>query len=167
MTITSVHKDPENLTMTIVADFDAAIEKVWDLWENPRQLERWWGPPTYPATVTAHDFSPGGSVTYFMTGPEGERHNGYWRVRSAQPPHRLEFEDGFADETGSPNPDMPVIVIQVTLSEETAGGTHMVIESTFPSAEAMDQLIAMGMEEGMAASMGQMDDLLLIEAGSQ
>ena len=51
MTVTNVHKDPEALTMTITAEFDAPVERVWQLWADPRQLERWWGPPTYPATV--------------------------------------------------------------------------------------------------------------------
>lgn len=48
MTVTSSHKDPDALTMTITAEFDAPVERVWQLWENPRQLERWWGPPSYP-----------------------------------------------------------------------------------------------------------------------
>ena len=53
MSVTSVQKDTDNLTMTITAEFDAPVDRVWQLWENPRQLERWWGPPTYPATVVA------------------------------------------------------------------------------------------------------------------
>ena len=51
MTVTAVRKDPEALTMTLDAEFDASPERVWQLWADPRQLERWWGPPTYPATV--------------------------------------------------------------------------------------------------------------------
>ncbi len=166
MSITSVHKDPANRTMTVVADFDASIERVWDLWQNPRRLERWWGPPTYPATVTTHDLTPGGTVAYFMTGPEGDRHHGWWRIRAVDAPHRLEFEDGFADESGAPSAHMPTMVIDVSLSERADGGTHVVIETTFPSAEAMEQLIAMGMEEGMAAAMGQMDDVLLVDTAA-
>ena len=69
MTVTAVRKDPERLTMTIDAEFDASPERVWQLWADPRQLERWWGPPTYPATVTSHDLRPGGRVEYHMTGP--------------------------------------------------------------------------------------------------
>jgi uncharacterized protein YndB with AHSA1/START domain len=61
MSVTSVHKDPENMTMTIAAEFDAPIGRVWQLWANPRQLERWWGPPTYPATVVDHDLTPAGT----------------------------------------------------------------------------------------------------------
>ena len=73
MTVTAVRKDPEALTMTVDAEFDASPERVWQLWADPRQLERWWGPPTYPATFTAHDLAPGGRVEYHMTGPEGDQ----------------------------------------------------------------------------------------------
>ena len=76
------------------------------------------------------------------------------------PPHRLEFEDGFADGAGRPNPDMPVTVICVTLADRDGGGTRMEITSTFATVEAMDQLLAMGMDEGMKAAMGQIDDIL-------
>ena len=70
MTVTAVQKDPEALTLTLTAEFDATPERVWELWADPRQLERWWGPPTYPATFTAHDLAPGSRVEYHMTGPE-------------------------------------------------------------------------------------------------
>ncbi len=160
MTVTSVHKDPEAMTMTITAEFDAPIGRVWQLWANPRQLERWWGPPTYPATVVDHDLTPGGRVTYFMTGPDGDQPRGWWRVLTVAAPHRLEFEDGFADDAGDPNPDMPVMIIRVTLNEQPNGGTRMAIETIFPSPEAMEQIVTMGMEEGMSAAIGQIDELL-------
>ena len=48
------------------------IARVWALWADPRKLERWWGPPTFPATVLEHDLRPGGKVSYYMTSPEGE-----------------------------------------------------------------------------------------------
>ena len=43
--VTSVDTDYDNLTTTLVADFDAPIDEVWELWADPRKLERWWGPP--------------------------------------------------------------------------------------------------------------------------
>ena len=76
MTVISVVKDADARTLTITARFDAPIGRVWQVWSDPRQLERWWGPPAYPATVPEHDLAPGGTVAYFMTGPEGERHGG-------------------------------------------------------------------------------------------
>ena len=167
MTVTNVHKDPEQLTMTITSEFDAEIGRVWQMWEDPRLLERWWGPPTYPATFVDHDLALGANVTYFMTGPEGDKASGWWRVLAVDAPRRLEFEDGFADDAGDPNPHMPTMTIRVTLDELTAGGTRMAIETTFPSLAAMEQMISMGMEEGMTLAVGQIDDLLRTEVAPQ
>jgi uncharacterized protein YndB with AHSA1/START domain len=159
MTVTSVHKDTEKLTMLINAEFDAPVDRVWQLWADPRKLERWWGPPTYPATFEQHDLTPGGRASYYMTGPEGDKPRGWWRVIAVDAPHRLEFEDGFADDAGNPNPDLPTTMIRVTL-QEADGRTRMELETTFPSVAAMQQMIEMGMEEGIKEAMGQMDDLL-------
>lgn len=166
MTVTNVHKDPDRLTMTITAEFEAAVAQAWQLWENPRQLERWWGPPEYPATVVDHDLTPGGAVNYYMTGPEGDQPRGWWKVTAVDAPHRLEFEDGFADGDGNPDPDMPTMLIRVDLSEPSNGGTRMAIETTFPSLDVMNQMVEMGMEEGMAAAMGQIDAILATEVRS-
>ncbi len=159
MTVIGIDKDPQTRTMTVTARFDAPVDRVWQVWADPRQLERWWGPPTYPATVVDHDLTPGGRVTYYMTGPEGDKHQGWWRVVAVEAPRSLEVEDGFADDAGVPNPDLPTIAMRVTLDPDS-GGTRMQMVSTFPTLEAMEQLTAMGMEEGLAAALGQIDDLL-------
>lgn len=163
MPVISVEQDAESLTMTITAQFDAPTTALWRVWQDPRQLELWWGPPTYPATVVGHDLTPGGSVAYLMTGPEGDTHHGWWRVSAVDAPHYLEFIDGFADADGIPNLDMPVTNTRVRLHEES-GGTRMQVTTVFPSPQAMEQLIAMGMQEGIAAAMGQIDGLLRPEA---
>jgi uncharacterized protein YndB with AHSA1/START domain len=159
MSVTHVHKDPEKLTLTLIADFAAPLERVWQLWADPRLLERWWGPPTYPATVEAHDLTPGGDVTYFMTGPEGQKHRGWWRITSVTAPTSLEFTDGFADQDGTPRSDMPITTVRVRLTEHD-GGTRMEMHSVFDSREQMEQLMTMGMEEGLRQAVGQIDALL-------
>lgn len=159
MSVTSLDKDVDNLTFTLIADFAAPVERVWELWADPRQLERWWGPPTYPATVEEHDLTPGGDVTYFMTGPEGDKHRGWWRIASVDAPTSLEFTDGFADADGVPSADMPTTTTRVTLTERD-GGTRMEMRSAFDTREQMDQLAKMGMEEGLREAVGQMDGLL-------
>jgi uncharacterized protein YndB with AHSA1/START domain len=159
MTVTAVRKNPEKLTMTLDAEFDASPERVWQLWADPRQLERWWGPPTYPATVTAHDLRSGGRVEYHMTGPEGDQSHGYWEIVDVDAPHRIVFRDGFANEDGTPSSDMPSNEVRVMISE-VGGQTRMSIESIFPSAAAMEQVIAMGMEQGLTEAVGQIDAIL-------
>ncbi|MFC4472535.1 SRPBCC domain-containing protein [Streptomyces xiangluensis] len=159
MTVTSVDKDLDNLTLTLIADFSAPVERVWQLWADPRQLERWWGPPTYPATVEQHDLTPGGDVSYFMTSPEGEKHYGWWRVTSVASPTSLEFTDGFADQDGKPSPDQPTTDVRVQLTERD-GGTRMEMRSSFDSREQMEQLVNMGMVEGLQEAVGQIDGIL-------
>jgi uncharacterized protein YndB with AHSA1/START domain len=160
MTVTDVRKDHDALTMTVSSEFDAPPERVWLLWADPRQLERWWGPPTYPATFTAHDFRPGGRVAYHMTGPTGDQPRGWWEIDEVEPPHRLVFRDGFANDDGSPNPDLPVTTARVTIEDIGGGRTRMTLESVFPSAEAMEQVLAMGAEEGLTEAVGQIDAIL-------
>jgi uncharacterized protein YndB with AHSA1/START domain len=160
MTVTNVSTDTEARTLTITASFAATTEEVWRLWADPRLLERWWGPPTYPATVVEHDLTPGGRVTYYMTGPSGDRPRGWWRVIAVDPPSRLEFEDGFADAEGNPDPSMPTMTAQVTIEPQGDAQTVMTIRSAFASAEAMAQILAMGAAEGMTEAMAQIDVLL-------
>jgi uncharacterized protein YndB with AHSA1/START domain len=160
MSVIDVVKDTEQLRLTLVAEYDVTAERAWQLWDDPRQLERWWGPPTYPATVGQHDLTPGGTVTYCMTGPGGDEARGWWRVLEVERPHRLVIEDGFADADGSPVRDMPVVTMRVDIADRDGGGVRMTIEGTFPSIEAMDKLVAMGMDEGLRLAAGQIDGVL-------
>jgi uncharacterized protein YndB with AHSA1/START domain len=132
---------------------------VWQLWSDPRLLERWWGPPTYPATFDDHDLTPGGKVAYHMTGPDGDEPRGWWHVLVVDPPRHLELEDGFADADGAPNPDMPTMHMSVDITSVDTG-SRMSITTTFPSDEAMEQLVSMGMDEGMSQALGQIDAIL-------
>jgi uncharacterized protein YndB with AHSA1/START domain len=165
MTVTAVRKDPANLTMTLTAEFDASPERVWQLWSDPRQLERWWGPPSYPATFTRHDLSPGARTEYYMTGPEGDTPKGYWTIVEVEPPTHIRAVDGFANEDGSDATDMPGPgMMDVRIESIGEGRTRMSIESHFQSTEEMEQLLAMGQEEGLTQAVGQIDAILAEDA---
>ena len=159
MTIVSVEKDLDDLSLTIVAEFDAPVERVWQLWADPRQLERWWGPPSHPATVEKHDLAAGGEVTYVMTGPAGEQSRGWWRVTSVNAPRSLEFTDGYANQDGTPNAATPTTAVQVRLTEQE-GGTRMWLRFTFDSSEHMQRLERGGAFEVFPQSVAQMDAVL-------
>jgi len=112
------------------------------------------------ATVVDHELRPEGKVSYFMTGPEGDQHHGWWTVLAVDAPHRLELVDGFADSDGVPHDELPVTTLVVTFASLPNGNTRMVLESQFPSTAAMEQVLEMGMEEGLAAAMSQIDSVL-------
>jgi len=48
MTVISTVADPETLSLTVVAEFEASPERVWGVWENPRHLERCGDHPVFP-----------------------------------------------------------------------------------------------------------------------
>ena len=160
MTVTAVVKDPEALTMTLTAEFEASPARVWELWADPRQLERWWGPPTYPATFTAHDLAVGSHVEYHMTGPGGDQPRGFWDILEVDPPRRLVFLDGFAHDDGTPNDDFPRNEGRVTIEPIDAWHTRMSIEFQYASVKGMEMYLAMGMEEGLSGAVGQIDAIL-------
>lgn len=159
MSVLSVEKDVERLRLTLVAEFAAPVERVWQLWADPRQLERWWGPPSHPSTVQTHRLLSGGEVTYTMTGPDGETSHGWWRVTSVDPLRSIEFVDGWGNPDGTPNLAMPTTAGSVRLIEQD-GGTRMELSFTFSSSEHMEQLERGGAFAVFRQSVGQMDALL-------
>ena len=159
MPIVEVHKDPEALTMTVVAQFAAPVSRVWAAYADPRQLERFWGPPPWPAKFTRHDFAVGGRSEYCMTGPDGQQSCGFFEFLSIDEPNSFEVLDGFLGPDGKPVEKMPTMTMRFTF-EPRDGGTRMVTVTKFPSLEALEQLLAMGMDEGMRSAMAQIDAVL-------
>ena len=159
MPITSVTRDLDALTMTVVAEFPADLQRLWEAYVDPRQLERFWGPPSYPATFTRHDAAVGGRSSYRMDGPDGDSHGGYWEWLSVDPYKGFEVRDGFAKADGDPDTDMPSMRMHFVF-EEAGAGSRVTTTTYFDSLAELEKLLEMGMEEGMREAMGQMDAVL-------
>src|SRR5215510_12758005 len=133
MTVWNVDKNAEARTMVITAEFKASITKVWQLWADPRLLERWWGPPGFPATFEHHDLTPGGTITYSMSDADGGAR---------------------FDDDGTPSDGNSMTRMEIDL-EAVGDATRMILTTHFDSLEGMEQAIAMGVVEGMKACMSQ------------
>ncbi|MFA4929851.1 MAG: SRPBCC domain-containing protein, partial [Patulibacter sp.] len=149
----------------IVADFAAPVERIWQVYADPRQLERVFGPPTYPATFVDHTLEPGSRSTYFMTSPEGEKHAGLWNIATVDEPQEFTFEDAFADLDFNPVAEMPVSQNSYGFASHE-GGTRATYVSTYTSAEALQQVLDMGIVEGATLAINQIDDLLADRSGA-
>jgi uncharacterized protein YndB with AHSA1/START domain len=159
MPVTSVTTEPEALTMTLVADFPVDVERLWGAFADPRKLERFWGPPGYPATFGTYDLRPGGFAHYWMTSPEGQRFHARWDFTEVEEPHRIVAIDSFADEQGAVDPSIPSG--RMTLSfQSTATGSRFTAVSASETLEALEQVLAMGQVEGMRQAIGQLDTVL-------
>jgi uncharacterized protein YndB with AHSA1/START domain len=159
MTVVSTTTDPRSLTLTVTAEFDADIERVWDVWADPRKLGRWWGPPMCPATFERHEFEVGGECRYFMSLADGERARGWWRIEVIEPKFRIEFLNGLAGPDGEPDPEQ-LPMFGVAEFEPTGTGTRMTCLTTYRDAQQMEAMLAMGMDHGMRLAIGQIDELL-------
>jgi uncharacterized protein YndB with AHSA1/START domain len=154
MPLTSVTKDAATLTLTVVGDYPVPQQRLWDAFADPRQLERFWGPPAWPATFTRHDFKVGGRAEYYLTGANGEKWNGSWKFTSVNPISSFEALDG---DDNADDENMPSSMTFTFMT--TATGSRMTIVTRFSSIEAMEQTIP-GMEQGLRAAMPQLDALL-------
>jgi uncharacterized protein YndB with AHSA1/START domain len=151
MPLTSVTKDAANLALTVVGDYPVPQSRLWDAFADPRQLERFWGPPAFPATFTLHDFKVGGRAEYFLALPEGKKWNGSWQFTAVNPISSFEAHDG---DDNAADENMPASMKFVF--ETTPTGSRMTIVTQFSSVEAMEETIP-GMEEGLRAAMPQLD----------
>lgn len=159
MPVTSVTTDPDALTITVVGDFPVSVERLWEAFADPRQLERFWGPPGYPATFARYEFEPGGVAHYFMTSPEGQRFYGRWDFDEVDAPRRFVVRDAFATADGEVDPT--IAPGRMTFEfEATATGSRFTSVSTSASLEALEQVLAMGQVEGMRAAFGQLDAVI-------
>ncbi|MHA6513624.1 SRPBCC family protein [Tessaracoccus sp. Z1128] len=159
MPVIDVQKDLDNRRLTMTAQFAAPVERLWQLYADPRQLEKVWGPPTHPATFVDHSLTPGGRMNYYMTAPDGQRYYGFWAVTEVEEPTRFSFDDGFADEHFNEDPALPVGHNVYSFSTHD-GGTRAVFESEYPTVEALQQVLDMGVIEGATAAINQIDEFL-------
>jgi uncharacterized protein YndB with AHSA1/START domain len=158
--VTNVTQDLNTRTLIMTAEFAAPVERIWQVYADPRQLEQVFGPPTYPATFVEHDLTPGGTAHYFMTSPEGEKYYGWWKVTAVDEPSTFAFEDGFAaDDSFTPLEDMPVSR-NVYAFEASDGGTRATFTATYDSAEALQKVLDMGVVEGASSAIAQIDTLV-------
>jgi len=146
--------------MTVVAEFDAELPRVWQLYADPRQLERWWTPAEYALTITDHDLSVGGYVRAQVVTPGGEKAHPYWRFTAVDAPRSMAWEDGFLNDSGEPDPAMPLTNMLLTLDDRTGDGTLMTLVITFPSTESMEMHEAMDLEAQFVQVLGQAEALL-------
>jgi uncharacterized protein YndB with AHSA1/START domain len=159
MSVTNVVKDAENFTLIVTAEYDVPVERAWQLVSDPRQFERWWGPPTYPATFGDFDLVVRGVLRYYMTAPDGEQFHGLMNVDEVEAPSRLAVTHVFTDASGNEMEGTPTASIIFDFAP-SGTGTEFTVTNAYGSVEVMEQMQAMGQEEGLIQAMSQIDAIL-------
>lgn len=161
-----VTKDLENKTLIIEAVVDGSRDKVWQFYADKESFEKWWGPEGWETTAKEFDFRPGGRVHYDMHCIDknqgewyGQHSWGLMNIQEIDEGSRIVFEDAFTDETGEPNTGMPVMQNTVEFSAAD-GKTSIVTRTVAETAEQLEEIIKMGVEEGWSSQLNKLSALL-------
>ena len=147
-------------TMTIRREFLANRQLVWDCHTKSDLLNQWFAPKPLTTKTKSMDFRDGGHWHYAMIMPDGQEYWARMDYQTITPIDGYTLLDGFSDETGALNPELPRANWSVTFREAAQGRTTVQTIVTFKSTADLEQVIAMGMEEGMKSTIERLDELL-------
>jgi len=148
-------------TLVFTKTLHAPRELVFAMFKNPENLEKWWGPEHWPATIKSFDFTPGGVWHYYMTGPDGTKAWGKATFEEIDEPNSITYFDAFSDENGNIDESLPQAKSTITFSETDGQTTLLTITGTYKTVDEAKKVIAMGMVEGLTDTLGQLERLLV------
>ncbi|HRJ40814.1 MAG: SRPBCC domain-containing protein [Caldilineaceae bacterium] len=130
--------NPTAYTDAVVIErtFDAPTDRIWQMWTEAEQFQKWYGPVGFSVPVAQMDLRVGGKRLICMASPDGSMK--MWTTGEfveIVPTTRLVYTESMADEAGnliSPSamgmppgyPETTEVTVQL---EEVGGRTKMVM----------------------------------------
>ena len=160
---TNVTKDFDNATLVVERTFNVPRQRLWDAYANADQFAQWWGPEGWETTVKEFDFVPGGKNHYCMKCVDknqgewfGQESWGMMQFENVDEPSQFTYKDYFSDAEGTLKNDMPVMTITMEFVED-GDKTVLVSRGVVESKEQLEQLVSMGMVEGLTSTMDKLE----------
>jgi len=162
-TSTPVTRRVGAMTLTVVSDtevmlereFDAPRELVFRAHSSCEHIRHWWGRRIDTMPSCEMDFRPGGKWRFVNRDDQGHELAFFGEYGTIIEPQRIDWTFGFEGMDGEPGPET------LTL-EELDGGRRTLLRtrSFLPSKEALDAMIATGMERGAAETWDRLEEYL-------
>lgn len=151
--------DKNKNTLTIKREFAAERQLVWDAYTKSELLNQWFAPKPMTTKTKSMDFSEGGHWIYAMIEPNGNEYWGRMDYVTINPIEHYTGLDGFCDNNGVLNPDLPRAEWDVRFDEYN---DNSIVTSVvkYNSLSDLETVIQMGMEGGMKSTLERLDDLL-------
>ena len=152
--------DKVNNTLTIRREFEAERPLIWDCYTKRELLDQWFAPAPLTTKTKSMDFREGGHWHYAMVEPGGTEYWGYTSYVKIRPIDYYTTLDAFSNADAEINEDLPRAEWLVTFTDK---GENTLVETvvTYKSLSDLEQVVQMGMEQGMAATLQKLDDLLV------
>lgn len=151
--------DKERRTITVIREFAGERQLVWDCHTKRELLDQWFAPKGLTTQTKHMDFREGGYWHYAMVTPDNEKFWNRLDYKTINPINGYTAQDGFCDETGAVNPDMPGSYWDVAFTDESPR-TLVTTVVKYASAESLQAAIDMGLKDGLASTMERLDELL-------
>jgi uncharacterized protein YndB with AHSA1/START domain len=152
--------DKEKNTLTVKREFAADRQSVWDAYTKSDLLDKWFAPKPLTTKTKSMDFSEGGHWIYAMVEPNGTEYWGRMDYEKIQPIEYYMGWDGFCDESGVLNPELPRARWDVSFVD-LDGNTLVETLVSYGSLADLETVIQMGMEQGLTSTLERLDELLI------
>ncbi|AEV98276.1 ATPase [Niastella koreensis] len=151
--------DKAKNTLTIRREFLGSRQLVWDCYTKSELLDQWFAPEPLTTKTKSMDFREGGHWHYAMVEPNGTEYWGWTDYVKIKPIDFYTTLDAFSNADGEINKDLPRAEWRLTFTEK---GENALVETivTYKSLAELEQVIQMGMEQGMMATLQKLDQLL-------
>jgi len=151
--------DKASNTIKVVREFDAGRQLVWDCHTKRELLDQWFAPKPLRTETKHMDFRPGGYWHYAMITPDNQKFWSRLNYKTITPIDGYTAQDGFADESGTVNPDLPGSLWDVGFA---AHDKRTLVTSVikYASPEALQAVLDMGLKDGLASTLERLDELL-------
>ena len=116
--------DERRRTIMVTKEFIGRRQLIWDCHTKSKLLDRWFAPKGLTTQTRHMDFREGGYWHYAMLTPDGQMFWNRLDHETIDPIDGYTAHDGFCDESGSVNPEMPGSHWDVTFAD--AGGRTLV-----------------------------------------
>lgn len=151
--------DKEKNSIIVKREFAAQRQLVWDCHTKRELLDQWFAPKPLTTKTKHMEFEVGGYWHYAMITPDGQAFWNRLDYQAINPIDGYTALDGFCDESGIVNPDMPRASWDVAFTDEKER-TLVTTVVLYNSADDVQKAIDMGLKDGLASTLERLDELL-------
>lgn len=155
-------------TLIVERTFNVPKHKLWKAYSTATAIARWFGPVGWETEVSKLDFVEGGEWIYIMKCVDKAQGEWYGKTSCGKgiytridPENSFEYTDYFTDDNGNIDESLPSSQSILVFQENEDGYTTLKVTTMYDSAEALKQVIEMGMEEGYAQTLDKLETFLL------
>lgn len=151
--------DYDAATVFVMKTYDQKSTEIWNHFSKTELLDLWWAPKPWKCETQKMNFAEGGTWNYAMIDAKNQKHFAGIDYEEINSPRSISFSDYFTDENQNKKAEFPSTnwLIGFTGVKE---GTKLTINLHFASTEDLNQILAMGFEDGLKTTLNQLEELL-------